>query len=143
MKLHSNSGFTVLELVLFVLIVGIVVATSLSRVDHEKQNTRNKEREGDIRTLQLAIEAYHAKNAAYPKSADLKSVDWVSANLVGVDNSLLTDPNGVSINNPGGYTYAATKDGQENCDDAAVGCGKYTLTSLLEGKPQLELKSFN
>ena len=142
-KLHNTQGFTVLELVLFILIVGFVVATAFSRVDHEKQNTRNKEREGDVKTVQLAVEAYYAKNGSYPKSADLTNVTWVTTNLRGIDNSLLTDPNGVIVNQAGGYQYAPTKDGKDACTDEKVTCGKYTLTTLLEGKPQLELKSFN
>jgi type II secretory pathway pseudopilin PulG len=70
-KNRNTQGFTVLELVLFILVVGIVVATAFSRVDHEKQNTRNKEREGDVKTVQLAIEAYYAKNSFYPKASGI------------------------------------------------------------------------
>lgn len=139
----NSHGFTVLELLLFVLVVGIIAASAYSRVEHEKQSTRNKEREGDTKSIQLAVEGYFARTASYPKTDDLSNPEWVSTNLKGIDNSNLTDPKGAGINKSGGYTYTATKDGKEPCTDAAVTCLKYTLSSDLERKPKIELSSLN
>ncbi len=144
MKKQSTAGFTVLELVLSLLIIGLIFATAMSRIDHAKRDTRNKEREGDTTAIQLAVEAYYAKNAGiYPKKADMANIEWVTTNLPGIDNAKLTDPNGVTINQPGGYQYTPTEDGTKPCEDANVKCAKYTISAAQEAKPQIDLKSFN
>ncbi len=140
----NRPGFTVLELLLVIILVGVIAAGAYSRVEKERQNTRNKEREGDLRSLQFALEGYSAKNGVYPKVSELTNAEWTSANLKGIDEAALTDPKGAALNEAGGYNYASTAaDGTSPCTEAATPCAKYTLTASLENKPALELQSFN
>lgn len=143
MKTTKNLGFTVLELLLVILLIGSISAFGYSRVERERQNTRNKERESELRITQQGLEAFYSKNGAYPKTAELTDPAWVTPNLSGLDVANLTDPKGQGINQAGGYTYSPTSDGTANCDAAETKCAKYTLTADLEKKPKLELKSFN
>lgn len=142
MKLNHTKGFTVLELLLAILIAGGIAAIGYSKIEKEKQTTRNKEREGDVRVIQQGLESFYAKNGSYPKKSDLSNQEWRTANFATVEQESLADPNGPQINEAGGYSYEPTADGSTDCLAPETKCAKYVLSAELEKKPKLELKSY-
>lgn len=63
---HKKSGFTVLELLIVVAIIGILSAIILSQVSKARARGRDTRRIEDVRTLQTALELYYTANYRYP-----------------------------------------------------------------------------
>lgn len=115
-KLLSNQkGFTIIELLVVIVIIGILVALLLPNLFSAQQRGRDADRKNDLKTIQQQLEAYYSDNNAYPlATADLVP-DYMDAVPV--------DPQG------GAYDYLAAPAG---CSTAADDCVSYTLTADLE-----------
>jgi type II secretory pathway pseudopilin PulG len=102
---------------------------------------RNTTRINDIKLIQASLETYYAQSGFYPTLANLNSPTWTSNNLKALSPSILQDPSS-KVNaprfadspTPNEYSYQPTaSDGTSPCDNKTVACGKYTLSSTLEG----------
>ena len=121
MLMNKKNGFTVLELILCIIFVGIfVVLFFLQKVNVEAMD-RDEDRKVAINAMYYALEeGYYADKGYYPEKIDSASV------LPWIDPNLFTDPNGVNIWGDGSnYTYSAS-----NCTDGQ--CKSYTLRSTME-----------
>jgi prepilin-type N-terminal cleavage/methylation domain-containing protein len=114
-------GFTLVELLLVVLILGILVSLSLviMNPDRLKARIRDSQRKKDLEVISLALEQYYADHNAYPNTN--------MAGLITVLAGSATEP--TYIKNPPtdpkptyGYCYAAHQLNQQN----------YVLCSVLE-----------
>lgn len=96
------------------------------------------QRSADIDTLQAYLEAYMTSNGYYPTLAELNSASWRSANMKGLEASVLCDPSGGSTsdcqlaaapkNNT--YSYEPTDVNDNDCTESQS-CISYTLTATL------------
>lgn len=62
-----NSGFTLLELLVVISIVGLLTAVITVNALQSGQKSRDAKRQADIRALQSAVELYKNKNGRYPE----------------------------------------------------------------------------
>jgi len=62
-------GFTLVEMLLVVAIIGILIGILLPTVVGVTQESKEKQARGDIRTLISAIEQYYIKHNVYPSGA--------------------------------------------------------------------------
>lgn len=117
-KLLSNQkGFTIIELLVVIVIIGILVALLLPNLFSAQQRGRDADRKNDLKTVQQQLEAYYSDNNAYPgATADLVP-DYMDA--------VPEDPQG------GDYPYTAAPSG---CTTAADDCVSYELTADLENE---------
>jgi len=110
-KLRSRSGFTLVELIIVIMIIGILAATLLPKVMGAPAKARDAAREADFNAILTSLEMYYADNQVYPTpSAD----DTVGAALVsgGYIKSDLKDPQDTAA-----YVYiycTASKNGVAN-----------------------------
>ncbi len=65
---RKGLGFTLIELMIVVAIVGILAAIAYPSYTRYVQNTREAEAQGQIMELATALEAYRAKNFSYDKA---------------------------------------------------------------------------
>jgi general secretion pathway protein G len=69
-KRMAKRGFTLVELMIVVSVVGLILAISLPILITMRQNADNTRTEADLRTIYTAIVIFYAENAKFPTSFD-------------------------------------------------------------------------
>jgi prepilin-type N-terminal cleavage/methylation domain-containing protein len=137
-NLKQQRGFTVIELMVVAVIVGILLTLVLTTHAGIAQKERNTERERDIAELRDGLEAYYYLYSKYPTLTELNNTSWRSTNMKSIDKEVYRDPSGKSYNliaKPAKavYAYAVTSASGIACNNIKVACSQYTLTATLEG----------
>ena len=120
--MERQKGFTVFELIVaivFLLVAGTFFYIQKRNIDVAANDSARKVA---INSIYYNLEeVYYAANGAYP--------EYLTADqLTGLDPELLTDPNGIKVNQEGSdYTYTP-----KDCTDGK--CKSYTLTANLENE---------
>jgi prepilin-type N-terminal cleavage/methylation domain-containing protein len=146
LKNKASKGFTIVELLIVIVVIGILAALVVTTYNGIQQKARDTERKTDVNALHGQIEAYQAQNGKYPTLANVNDSAFRSANLKGLDPAALQDPKGTSqalVGTVGAdnYAYVVTPSG---CDNAANGdCTGYTLTATLEAGGTYVKQSLN
>ena len=141
----KTSGFTIVELLIVIVVIGILAALVVVTYNGIKQKDRDTKRKTDVKVLQGQLEAYWANNAKYPTMTQLNDSAFRSANMKGLDPAVLQDPKGSSqavcaSTSSSCYGYAATPSG---CDNSTTDCDNYTLTATLESGGTFSIRSNN
>lgn len=114
-----RKGFTVVELLIVISIIGILAAVVLANLSGSTKRGRDAERQADLRNLQNAVEAYKQKNGKYPDmGTDGNSDTWASENesggeyIVGLAPAFITSlPRDAAKGSSLGYAYTVSTDG--------------------------------
>jgi type II secretory pathway pseudopilin PulG len=134
----SERGFTTIELVLILVVIGILLALVVSTRSGVQQNERNTERQSDIKELRDGLEGYFAANNHYPTLQNLNDPAWRDTHLKALEPDVFRDPSGKDdrfVDKPAAnvYTYSVTSASGAPCGSAEAPCTQYTLTATLEG----------
>lgn len=130
----NRKGFTIIELLIVIVVIGLLAVLVLSNVGGATDAARDVQRKDDIAKLATQLEVYQTKNGVYPTTANMADDavgGWVDTNF-DIDLGATLDPSADTafINAAGGYVYAATPAG---CDNGAAGeCTGFTLSADLE-----------
>lgn len=65
---HKITGFTIVELLIVIVVIGILAALVLSSFSGAQAKARNASRANDIAAIQKALELFRAENGRYPTS---------------------------------------------------------------------------
>lgn len=127
-----QKGFTIIELLIVIVIIGLLALLVLNNVGGATDDARDVQRQDDIAKMSGQLEIYQAENGNYPSEANMEDEGaggWVDSNL-NIDIGAALDPSDAEINATGGYTYTATP---ADCDNGANGeCTGYVLSADLE-----------
>ncbi|KKU20362.1 MAG: LspG (Type II protein secretion LspG pseudopilin) [Candidatus Saccharibacteria bacterium GW2011_GWA2_46_10] len=133
-KKARSSGFTIVELLIVIVVIGILAALVVVTYNGIQQKARDTERKTDINAIHGQLEAYNAQNGKYPTKANVNDSDWRSTNMKGLDGAALQDPNGDAqtledATDADDYGYAPTP---ADCDNSTADCTGYALAATLE-----------
>lgn len=110
-KLSLRKGFTLLELLVVIAVIGILIAMGTVAFATAQKKSRDARRRADMKVMQDAFEQYFADNTTYAACNTMGAVEYVPSGLP-------VDPK-----NTGGYVY--------ECNGAA---NTYCACALLEGE---------
>lgn len=119
--MKTKNGFTVLEIIVSIIVVGIAVVLFFIQMNTVEAMERDDHRKIAINAMYYAIEeGFYKDNEYYPETIDSAEV------LPWIDPNLFTDPFGVNIWTEGSnYVYEA-----HDCTDGK--CKQYSLRADLE-----------
>lgn len=128
MRKLNQKGFTIIELLVVIVIIGILVALTLPNLFSAQARGRDTDRKSELSNLQKDLETYFGDNDSYPAVAT-----WAAD--LGATTDEITGPRN------DGYIYAvgSTNDNQsytltadlENDDDKEADAnGNYVITSI-------------
>ena len=142
LKYKSQKGFTIVELLIVIVVIGILAALVLNTFSGVQKRARDTQRQTDVNSIATQLEVYYNDNSGYPLLADV-----TTTNLKGLDAGALTAPNQTtsSLTNTAtptkdqyGYqTFAA--DGTTACTTAP--CEKFKLYYLKEDGNAVQTKN--
>lgn len=138
-KTTKQQGFTIVELLIVIVVIGILAALVVTTFTGIQQRARNTERQTDIKAIHGQVEAYYAQFGRYPTLDNLNDGTFRDANMKGLDEEALRDPKGTAATLAGTaaanvYSYAVTATGGGACDNGVTAdCAEYVLTATFEG----------
>lgn len=120
---QQKSGFTVLEIILCIVFVGVFLVLFFIQKSDVEAMARDDDRKVAINAMFYALEeGYYAENGYYPENIESAEI------LPWIDPNLFTDPYGTTLWNTdtdSNYSYDAS-----DCEDGK--CKSYTLRSTME-----------
>lgn len=148
---QKRQGFTIVELLIVIVVIGILAAITIVAYNGVQQRARDTKRKQDIEVIAKSLELYYIDNGKYPTSSGSTSINvswsttadasWanLAAQLKPYANNLPADP--ISTPNisfqTGGYNYSYYSDpnaGGNYC--GTTNNQMFILTYKLEGSSQ-------
>jgi len=120
-SLKKQGGFTLLELLIVIVIIGILALLIIPNITSAPKKARDTKRKTDITTLRKGLEEYFVNSNVYPDStasAPLNGLNALTQGSAPIVKTVPTDPK-----NAAPYTYVYV---------SANSNSTYTLTACLE-----------
>ena len=151
-QFRKESGFTIIELLIVIAIIGILATLVLTNFQGAQAKGRDTVRKNDINSLYQKLEEYFNENGSYPSNA------LTAATFPGIDAGALLDSNNPAVTiastfttnataptltptKPAQYAYGAY--GTACTSGGASGCEKYVLAAWLEKEAIYQKSSLN
>lgn len=98
LKKTSQKGFTIVELLIVIVVIGILAALVLNTFSGVQRRARDSQRQTDVNSIATQLEVYYNDRGGYPLANTI-----TTGNLRGLDAGALQPPNSgaTSINSVG------------------------------------------
>ena len=135
-----NQGFTIVELLIVIVVIGILALLVITTYSGIQQKARNSKRQTDVQSLQTQLEAFFSQNGYYPSLTNMNDGTFLTANMKSLDQNALIDPSNPTQSKTllaapaaKSYAYAVANSAGTSCESDNTTCAKYTLTATYEG----------
>jgi len=118
----AKKGFTIIELLVSIVIIGILVTIMIVSYNGVQQRSRDSQRDSGVTKLKIAIEKYHADKSQYPdvcpSGDDLScSVSLLSTSLAPYLSAIPHDPRN-AVDSATDYRYVRGASSPSNYVDS-------------------------
>ena len=147
----KQNGFTIVELLIVIVVIGILAAITIVAFNGVQARARDSERVSEIKSIHKKLEIYHAEKGYYPTSTQMMNATFRQD--MGLSVGTLTPPgSGSSLgycwsNAPDRYCYVSRRAvpvaGNYDCTgsvDPNETCISYALSYRLESNPTVEVR---
>lgn len=164
LKNKNQSGFTIVELLIVIVIIGILAGLVITQVIGATAKARDTERKTDVDQIANQLEAYYARNGGYPAIAanatgdQINNPAWRKGNefSAGDGAKSFADPSAstnttlalTDVSAIGSYSYVPAPSGCVSpTSDTAVAatsgtfCDEYKLSAWLENDKKIYSKT--
>jgi len=131
MRLSSRCGFTLVELLVVISVIGILAALTLGTGSFVQNKAAHSRAQGEVAAIDLALERYKIDNADYPEASDIGSPGDLYA----------ADPTSPEYRIAGERLFQALV-GRKNFDQAASSSDTTQYIELKKGQTGGENKSY-
>lgn len=121
----NQSGFTIVELLIVIVIIGILAALVFVQFNNSQAKARDAERKADLRQLSGKLAEYNAEKGTYP-AGGVSGLCGTPGKLGGTPEKTCADPM-----NTGSHVYTYTPS-PSGCDETTTQCTSYELNVALE-----------
>lgn len=137
LKKYSQKGFTIVELLIVIVVIGILAALVLNTFSGAQKRARDTERQGDINALATQLEVYYNDNGAYPQWEQINTETEAKGAFPGLDVGAMNAPsNNVDFDLQNTVSTGISEYGYQAWEDTAATipcttddeCAKFTLT---------------
>lgn len=143
---QKQSGFTIVELLIVIVIIGILATLVIVTFSGVQQKARDSERKTDINAVANVLEAFYANKGYYPSATEITPgsawrTDATNSQDFKLDDKSLADPKTATqkslvatapVSGTYRYYYEATGCTGTATADPWEQCTGYTLTANLE-----------
>lgn len=92
LKYKSQKGFTIVELLIVIVVIGILAALVLNTFAGVQERARDTERQTDVNSISTQLEVYYNDNGGYPTFAQIGTEANALALMDGIDEGALRAP---------------------------------------------------
>ena len=149
--MKRQSGFTIVELLIVIVVIGILAAISVVAYNGIQQRARDSQRQSNIANIAKALEMYYIDNGRYPNfGSQMASISWTKSNL-SLPESITIAPrhtpaagatsfyNGTTsstLTNQYGYWNRGGTHAAPTACDGTIGCQVFQLYWYSEAKSE-------
>ena len=149
MARSSQKGFTIVELLIVIVVIGILAAIVIVAYNGVQSRARDVERKSEISTFEKKLGVFYATNNYYPNAYQMRDATYRQTTF-GL-NDAASRPSGGSAmaycwaTSPSQYCYVPfiTTPGSGDCKgdvDITQQCGSYAISYALESNPSVPIR---
>jgi prepilin-type N-terminal cleavage/methylation domain-containing protein len=142
LKKKSASGFTIVELLIVIVVIGILAALVLNSFRGVQERARDTKRRTDVNSQASQLEVYYTDNGHYPLFSQVSADSFITQNFKGADLNAWRAPNQSSNSMTNSATPTKDQYGYQGLTDDGSGNATTTNCSAADASDCAHFKLF-